>query len=87
MLNIRNKETERLVRELAARRGVGMTQAIHDAVAKEVAALPPVRKLSFEELWPRIQQIQAELKAMEIPGAPSVEEIMDDMYDEWGAPR
>jgi antitoxin VapB len=87
MLNIRNKETERLVRELAARRGVGMTQAIHEAVAKEVATLPPVRKLSYEERLASIRQIQAEVRAALTPGAPSVEEIMDDMYDEWGAPR
>jgi hypothetical protein len=87
MLNIRNKATEKMVRELAARRGVDMTRAIHDAVAKELDALPPERLLSAEEKIAVTRRIQAEVQASLIIGAPSVEEIMEDMYDEWGAPR
>ena len=35
-LNIKNAETEKLVRELARRRGQGITEALTDVVRREV---------------------------------------------------
>jgi antitoxin VapB len=87
MLSIRNPETERLARLLAARRGVTMTEAITQALRKEVASPAPPPERSFEELMRSIRAIQDRIAASTPPDAPSVEQIMDDMYDEFGNPR
>ncbi len=87
MLSIRNPETERLARLLAARRGVSMTEAITEALRKEVAneAVPPKR--SFEERLRDIRALQEDIRRNTPADAPTVQEILDDMYDEFGSPK
>lgn len=84
-LSIKNDETERLVRELARRKGVGVTTAIRLAVSNELAkdALPA--KKDPKKIKAAIRKIQAEVAAL--GGLPSMKEIDDWMYDENGAPR
>ena len=44
-LHIRNKETARLVRALAAARGIGLTEAVHLAVKKELERAPLIERI------------------------------------------
>lgn len=50
--HIRDPETDRLVRKLAQLRGVGLTEAIHDAVAAELK-----REREKTPLWERLQAL------------------------------
>lgn len=85
-LSIKNEETERLVRELARRKGVGVTTAIRLAVGNELAKTPPTsKKKSPEEMMAVVREIQARWKAF--PDNLSSAEIDDWMYDENGLPR
>ncbi|NBU83183.1 MAG: PSK operon transcription factor [Sphingomonadaceae bacterium] len=83
-LSIKNEETERLVRELAQREGVGVTTAIHLAVSNELAkTLPP--KKNCEEILAAVREIQHRWNAF--PDKVSPSEVDDWMYDENGLPH
>jgi antitoxin VapB len=57
-LNIKNAETEKLVRELARRRGQGITEALTDVVRREVERerMKP-RRADRRTLHEKIQEI------------------------------
>ncbi len=82
-LSIKNEETERLVRELAKRRGVGVTTAIRLAVSNELANLPP--KKDPQKVLAAIKEIQE--RVAKLPQHMTTEEIDDWMYDENGLPH
>jgi antitoxin VapB len=84
-LSIKNDETERLVRELARRKGVGVTTAIRLAVSNELAATPAPEANDFEERWQRIREIQK--RAAELPVINPEVNANDWMYDENGLPH
>ncbi len=83
-LSIKNDETEGLVRELARRKGVGVTTAIHLAVSNELDRTPPSKK-NVETLMVEIQAIQK--RVAQRGGIPSMAEIDAEIYDEDGLPR
>jgi antitoxin VapB len=56
--HVRDPETDALVRKLAKRKGVGITEAIREAAARELKR--EEKKLS---LWERTADIRAELNA------------------------
>ena len=82
-LSIKNEETERLVRELARRKGVGVTTAIRLAVSNELEKTPEPKK-SPEEILAFVREIQERWKAF-----PPVDmkEMDDFLYDENGLPH
>lgn len=82
-LSIKNEETERLVRELARRKGVGVTTAIRLAVSNELAKTPAPKK-SPEEILAFVREIQERWKAF-----PPIDmkEMDDFLYDENGLPH
>ena len=82
-LSIKNEETERLVRELARRKGVGVTTAIRLAVSNELEKTPP--KKSREEILKAVAEIQARVAAL--GPMPSMKEMDDWLYDENGLPN
>ncbi len=84
-LSIKDADTERLVRELALRRGTGVTGAVKLAVSNELARDDHVRERDFERLWADIQEIQR--RFAEESSGKTLEEIDADMYDENGAPH
>ena len=71
--HIRDQETDAVVRELAARRGIGITEAVREA-AKEALA-NDARKLS---LWERTADIRARLK-----GDPDPDFKADKAFYDW----
>ena len=84
-LSIKDADTERLVRELAQRRGTGVTGAIRLAVSNDLSRDDEARERDFERLWADIQEIQRQFA--EGASGKTLEEIEADMYDENGAPR
>jgi antitoxin VapB len=82
-LSIKNEETERLVRELARRKGVGVTTAIRLAVSNELEKTPEPKK-SPEEILAFVREIQERWKAF-----PPIDmkEMDDFLYDENGLPH
>lgn len=51
-LNIKSRETERVVRELAKRTGLSITEAIHQAAAEKLQALQASYEVQLASLTP-----------------------------------
>lgn len=86
-LNIKDPETDRLVRELAEQTGSTITDAIKTAVAHELAKTRP--DFTAEEIEKRRKGLQeiierARARAHEIDYSLSEDEILG--YDEHGVP-
>ena len=84
-LSIKNDETERLVRELARRKGVGFTTAIRLAVSNELAQTAPPPKRDPEKIDAAIRAIQEQVR--QLPVLMTDEEVDAWMYDENGLPH
>ncbi len=82
-LSIKNDVTEQLVRELARRKGVGVTSAVDLAVRNELAITPPLKKdpAAIMEAVRKIQENVAKL-----PMLMSDADVDAWMYDENGLP-
>jgi antitoxin VapB len=82
-LNIKNPETEKLVRELARRRGQGITEALTEVVRREVERerRKPQRE-DADEFHRRIQEIVDEVKKLPVLDDRSADEIIG--YNEHG---
>ncbi len=83
-LSIKNDETERLVRELARRKGVGVTTAIRLAVSNELEKTPSPKR-DPERIDAAIRAIQERVKKLPVIN-PDVN-ADDWMYDENGLPH
>jgi antitoxin VapB len=83
-LSIKNEETERLVRELARRRGVGVTTAIRLAVSNELGKDAKPRK-NPEEIKAAIREIQE--RVAKLPVIDPDVNADEWMYDENGLPH
>lgn len=82
-LSIRNPQTEAAVRELAARTGLGLTEAIDMAVRHQLAG-PQAREAVQEHRRVRIDDMR-EWIAANVDTALILDE--DDLYDANGLPR
>ena len=83
-LNIKNAETESLVRKLAKQRGVGVTGAIRLAVSNELARTPAPKR-DPEAIAAAVREIQDRVAAL--PQRMTDEEVDAWMYDENGLPH
>jgi antitoxin VapB len=83
-LNIKNAETEKLVRELARRRGQGITEALTDVVRREVERerRKPPRRQSYAEFSRRIDEIVERVKRLPVLDDRTPDEIIG--YNEHG---
>jgi antitoxin VapB len=83
-LNIKNAETEKLVRELARRRGQGITEALTDVVRREVERerRKPPRGESYEDFSRRIEAIVDKFNRLPVLDDRSPDEILG--YNEQG---
>ena len=82
-LNIKNEETEKLARELARRRGQGITEVLTDVLRREVER--ERRKLRPNEIEARMRRIDAiveELNRLPVLDDRSADEIIG--YNEQG---
>ena len=83
-LNIKSRETERIVRELAKRTGLSITEAIHQAAAEKLRAMQGDYDKRLAELTPaqreklrKIEEISRHSAALPILDTRSDEEILD----------
>lgn len=84
-LSIKRKDTVEAVRRLAEARRVSLTEAVHEAVERQLKEVAPKPAVS-EERWEEIRAWLAEVDARPRSGL-TMEEIEAEMYDEWGNPR
>ncbi|KGN32867.1 transcriptional regulator [Knoellia sinensis KCTC 19936] len=85
-LNIKNERVVSLARDVAARTGQTQTGAIESALERYLADL--VREGESDTRRRRLDALLARIDAERLPGGPTVEEIMDDLYDPaTGLPR
>jgi antitoxin VapB len=82
-LNIKDSETDALVRELAALTGEPMTDAVKVAVKERLERETRARRADWAERLARIRAIQDEIAAL-----PVVDPTFDEhsLYDENGLP-
>lgn len=83
-LSIKNEDVERMIRDLAARRGVSMTEALRQLLVEDEARAAAAREAEIAERKAAILEIQRQFAAM-----PRVSDMTDDEilgYDELGIP-
>jgi antitoxin VapB len=83
-LSVKNPEVERMLRQIAGRRGVGMTEALRQLLAEEEARAAAQREAEVAAKLRRLHEIQARVAAL-----PNVSDMTDDEilgYDENGIP-
>ena len=83
-LSIKNDEVERMIRALAARRHMPMTEALRQLLAEEEARAAEAQAAEIETKVAAIRRIQQEIAAM-----PTISDMTDDEilgYDENGIP-
>lgn len=78
-LHIRDERTDSLVRELASKRGIGLTEAVREAVENELARTE--HKLSLRE---RLQPLLHELDSMPKTDFVADKAFYDSLNDEEG---
>jgi antitoxin VapB len=82
-LNIKNEETHRLVRQLAALTGQSQTSAVHDAVRRRLEELERTESLKARrEAMLRIARESAALIQPELSNDPN-----EVLYDRVGLPK
>ena len=73
--HVRNRETERLVRELARRQKIGLTEAVHVAVSNELG-----RRGEEPSLWEKTAAIRRRVRARVKDPRPVDKTFLDDLY-------
>jgi antitoxin VapB len=73
--HVRNQETERLVRELARREKLGLTEAVHVAVRNELG-----RRRGEPSLWERTAALRKRVRARVKDPRPVDKAFLDDLY-------
>ena len=83
-LSIKNDDVERMIRELAARRGASMTEALRQLLAEEEARAAAAREAEVAERKAAIMAIARKIAAMPVISDMTDDEILG--YDENGIP-
>jgi antitoxin VapB len=84
-LSIKDEETDALVRKLAMRRNLSMTQAIKLAVSNELSREDATQSERQMRILREIAELQAQMKLL--PDRMTAQEIDAWMYDENGLPH
>jgi antitoxin VapB len=75
--HIRNRETEKLTRKLARTARMGLTEAVHMAVANELE-----RRQQAVPLWERTADLRARVRARVKDSRPVDKAFRDSLYEE-----
>lgn len=89
-LNIKKTSTEAAIRELAARTGESLTDAVESAVLEKLNQIKSVnRPDTLEAMLQRLKPLQDALKTKQIDPADrrTSAELCEDLYDEHGLPK
>ena len=76
-IHVRDAETDALVRKLAAKKGMGLTEAIREAVRSELG-----REEEKVSLWERTADIRAEIKSWPSTGLNADKAFFDSLSGE-----
>jgi antitoxin VapB len=82
-VNIKNPETERLIKQLAAATGMGQTEAVREAVREKLARVS--RKGVAERLRAIGRETAPLLKGLDYQK--ETDELYQYLHDEYGVPR
>lgn len=85
-VNIKNPKIEAAIRELAAARGIGLNEAIGDAVERDLKRFSQARQREIERKMAAIREITDGIAARRGPDAPTWAQLEDELYDEHGLP-
>lgn len=85
-LNIKNPETERLVRELAGRTGESVTQAVTRSVEERLNRLGTEREVEVSQRLARLTEV-AHDAAQRWPADTATVDYVEVLYDDRGLPR
>lgn len=83
-LSVKNAEVERMLREVAGRRGVGMTEALRQVLAEELERGGAANAAERQARYDAVMAIAARVAAM-----PDISDMTDDEilgYDDDGIP-
>ena len=83
-INVKDPKTDALVRRLAEMRGIGITEAIREAVEETLAAEKAAAQQPVEALRRKLQPLFDEMEAYRLDGAPIDKKFFDEMWDEEG---
>ena len=86
-LNIKDTDVADKARKLAKLTGKSITQAVSDALDKSLRTAEHHAKIDHEAREREVDEILKRFRASIPPDAPSIEQIMADMYDEYGLPK
>jgi len=86
-LNIKDPKVAEKARKLAALKGKTITAAVSEALDESLDAAKRKSAAAREQRARKVDEILKRFRAVLPPGAPSYEEIMEEMYDEHGLPR
>ncbi len=79
-LNLRNRETEKLVREYARQRGLGLTEAVHEAVSQAIKRDESSGKTPGEALRERLKPLFERLDRYPRTGLKADKAFFDEMW-------
>jgi len=82
VIHIKDAGTDALVRELAKRRGIGITAAIKEAVEEALQAEQATAAEAAKELRVRLQPLFDMMDAYPRTGAVADKQFFDDLWDE-----
>ena len=83
-LNLRNGETERLVREFARRRGIGLTEAVHEAVETAMRLEIAPDEHAGKTLVERLQPLYDRLDRYPKTGLKADKAFFDELWGQEG---
>jgi antitoxin VapB len=86
-LNIKDEDVAAKARKLAKLTGKSITDAVAEALDKSLRTAEHHAKLDREAREREVDEIVKRFQASIPPDAPSIQEIMEDMYDEHGLPK
>lgn len=77
--HVRDPKTDALVRALAKKRGIGITEAVREAVENELE-----REANKQSLWERTADIRAEVASWPKTGLKADKAFFDEMWGQEG---
>ncbi|MBN9556781.1 MAG: type II toxin-antitoxin system VapB family antitoxin [Alphaproteobacteria bacterium] len=86
-LNIKDKVVADKARRLAKLTGQSITAAVSEALDKSLKTAEHKKTIDRELREREVDEILKRFRASIPPDAPSLQQIMDDMYDENGLPK
>lgn len=80
--HVRDPETDRLVRQLAAKRGVGLTETVKEAVSEALANEGLLQTKHTSQLRARLKPLLDRLDALPKTEVEAGKQFFDDLWDE-----